>query len=173
MFMCVLKCIVQVCGRRGCWLHLTARHRAAPRQVNHRQKYLQRVTKIFAAVRFSEELLDKEVRESVALGKMYRELQRHVNCWDRSKVPTYTSILSTPTNTYNNIMERFVRTPLDYWCFLMQFSVHLDFLSPWIWRLLLFVFVIYRKCQVSWQWKVCHMETKQKLQSFRKCTKRN
>ena len=48
---------------------------------------MQRVTKIFAAVRFSEELLDKEVRESVALGKMYRELQRHVNCWDRSKVP--------------------------------------------------------------------------------------
>ena len=63
------------------------------------KKYLQCVTKIFAAVRFSEELLDKEVRESVALGKMYRELQRHVNCWDRSKVPTYTSILSTPTNT--------------------------------------------------------------------------
>ena len=48
---------------------------------------MQRVTKIFAAVRFSEELLDKEVRESVALGKMYRELQRHVNCWDRTKVP--------------------------------------------------------------------------------------
>ena len=52
------------------------------------KKYLQCVTKIFAAVRFSEELLDKEVRESVALGKMYRELQRHVNCWDRTKVPT-------------------------------------------------------------------------------------
>ena len=87
---CVL-CIVQVCGRRWCWLHLTARHRAAPRQVNHSEKYLQRVTKIFAAVRFSEELLDKEVRESVALGKMYRELQRHVNCWDRTKVATFTS----------------------------------------------------------------------------------
>ena len=86
-------CIVQVCGRRGCWLHLTTWHGAAPRQVNHRGKYLQRVTKIFAAVRFSEELLDKEVRESVALGKMYRELQRHVNCWDRSKVTTFLSHL--------------------------------------------------------------------------------
>ena len=166
-----------MCGRRRCWLHLTARHRAAPRQVNHSEKYLQRVTKIFAAVRFSEELLDKEVRESVALGKMYRELQRHVNCWDRTKVATFTSIyiyLHLPTLTANNIMESFVWTPLDYRC-LMQFSVHLDFtfVSMNIFGGFYESFLLYRKCQVSWQWKVCHMETKQKLQSFRKCTKRN
>ena len=30
--------------------------------------------------RFSEELLDTELRESVMLGKMYRELQRQINC---------------------------------------------------------------------------------------------
>ena len=39
--------------------------------------------------RFSEmELLDSELRESVRLQKMYRELQRQVNCWDRNKVRT-------------------------------------------------------------------------------------
>ena len=36
--------------------------------------------------RFSEELLDTELRDSVQLQKMYRELQRQINCWDRSKV---------------------------------------------------------------------------------------
>ena len=36
--------------------------------------------------RFSEELLDTELRESVRLQKMYRELQRQVNCWDKHKV---------------------------------------------------------------------------------------
>ena len=30
--------------------------------------------------RFSEELLDMELRESVRLGKMYRQLQRQINC---------------------------------------------------------------------------------------------
>ena len=30
--------------------------------------------------RFSEQLLDMELRESVRLGKMYRELQRQINC---------------------------------------------------------------------------------------------
>ena len=30
--------------------------------------------------RFSEELLDVELRESVRLGKMYRQLQRQINC---------------------------------------------------------------------------------------------
>ena len=35
---------------------------------------------------FSEELLDTELRESVRLQKMYRELQRQVNCWDKHKV---------------------------------------------------------------------------------------
>ena len=36
--------------------------------------------------RFSEELLDTELRDSVQLQKMYRELQRQINCWDRNKV---------------------------------------------------------------------------------------
>ena len=36
--------------------------------------------------RFSEELLDTELRDSVQLQKMYRELQRQINCWHRSKV---------------------------------------------------------------------------------------
>jgi len=39
--------------------------------------------------RFSEELLDTELRESVRLQKMYRELQRQVNCWDKHKVSHY------------------------------------------------------------------------------------
>ena len=30
--------------------------------------------------RFSEQLLDMELRESVRLGKMYRQLQRQINC---------------------------------------------------------------------------------------------
>ena len=53
--------------------------------------------------RFSEELLDTELRDSVQLQKMYRELQRQINCWDRNKV--LSSSVLTITNTFSRSLR--------------------------------------------------------------------
>ena len=46
--------------------------------------------------RFSEQLLDLELRESVRLGKMYRQLQRQINCRSFALYVALNSVFQIP-----------------------------------------------------------------------------
>ena len=111
-------------------------------------------------------------------GRAWRWARCTASCSDTSTAgtePRWLPLhLSTPTNTYSwqcngELCLDPSRLPMLNALF-SSFGCHVC-LFPW--NIIWWLFLLYRECQVSWQWKVCHMETKQKLQSFRKCTKRN
>ena len=51
--------------------------------------------------RFSEEVLDRDLKDSVRLQKMYRQLQRQVYCGSGNKARHFNALLSIHFNVLN------------------------------------------------------------------------